>query len=151
MRSQQSPQRQPTGPRPLTLLRRAFLRRCPACGARGIYRNYLQQRELCPSCGLRLDRGEPDFFIGAYTINLIVAELIVVFGGLAVLWLTWPNVPWTGLTWGLAASVVASPVVLYPWSRQVWLACDLIFRPAEATDFAGEARDRPSRADSAHP
>jgi uncharacterized protein (DUF983 family) len=119
----------------MTLLIRALIRRCPSCGSRGIYRNFLQQRELCPSCGLRLDRGERDFFIGAYTINLIVAELIVFFGGMAALWLTWPDVPRTALTRGLAAAVVVSPILLYPWAKQVWLACDLIFRPAEAADY----------------
>jgi uncharacterized protein (DUF983 family) len=117
------------------LTARALSRRCPNCGARNIFSNYLQQRGACPGCSLRLDRGEPDFFIGAYTINLIVAELMVVFGGLAVALLTWPDVPWTGLTWGLAALMVAAPVALYPFSRQLWLACDLVFQPAEDADF----------------
>lgn len=99
----------------------------------------MHQQKVCPSCALRLDRGETDFFIGAYTINLIVAELLVVFGGLAVVLLSWPDVPWRGLTWGLAVLMVVAPVVLYPWSRQLWLAADLIFRPAESADFATAA------------
>lgn len=80
-------------------------------------------------------------FIGAYTINLIVAELIVFFGGLAALLFTWPDVPWTALTWGLAAAMVIGPIVLYPWSLQLWLATDLIFRPSEPSDFAEAALD----------
>jgi uncharacterized protein (DUF983 family) len=119
------------------LLARALLRRCPDCGGRDVFSSYMSQRPTCPDCYLRLDRGEPDFFIGAYTINLIVAELIVFFGGAAVLIATWPTGPWTALTYGLAGLMVLGPVVLYPFSRQLWLACDLIFRPAEATDFAG--------------
>lgn len=113
----------------------ALLRRCPQCGAVGIFRSYLLQHDSCPDCRFRLDRGERDFFIGAYTVNLIVAELIVFFGGLAVLLGTWPDVPWRGLMWGLMAAMVVAPVVLYPYSRQVWLALDLIFRPAEAEEF----------------
>lgn len=85
---------------------------------------------------MRLDRGEKDFFIGAYTLNLIVAEMIVFFGGLGVLLGSWPDVPWRALTWGMVALMVAAPIILYPWSRQVWLALDLIFRPAEPADFA---------------
>jgi hypothetical protein len=101
----------------------------------------MQQRPCCPDCRLRLDRGEPDFFIGAYTINLIVAELMVFFGGIAVLLATWPTVPWTQLTYGLAALMVLGPVILYPFSRQLWLACDLIFRPAEPTDYDPSVND----------
>ena len=110
-------------------------RRCPECGSRNVFRAYLHQRESCPACGLRLDRGERDFFIGAYTINLIVAEMLVFFGGIAVLRLTWPNVPWNGLMYGLGALMIVAPIVFYPVSRQLWLATDLIFRPSEPSDF----------------
>jgi hypothetical protein len=84
---------------------------------------------------MRMDRGEADFFIGAYTINLIVAELLVFFSGIAVLLRTWPEVPWTGLMYGLAALMVAAPIAMYPYARQFWLGCDLIFRPPEDADF----------------
>lgn len=117
------------------ILSRAAARRCPNCGSANVFRNYLAQREACPACALKMDRGEKDFFIGAYTINLIIAELLVFFGGMAVLVRTWPEVPWTGLMWGLAALMVVAPIALYPYSRQLWLACDLIFRPPASGDF----------------
>lgn len=120
----------------LVVLARAFTRRCPNCGGRNVFRSYHRHRDACPDCGIRLDRGESDFFIGAYTLNLIAAELLVVAGGLTVLVTTWPDVPWDLLMYGLAALMIAAPVVLYPFSRQLWLATDLIFRPAEPTDFA---------------
>jgi hypothetical protein len=101
----------------------------------------MQQRAVCPACHLRLDRGEKDFFIGAYTINLIVAELIVFFGGIGTLLVTWPDVPWTRLTWVMMALMVVCPIVLYPFSRQLWLATDLIFRPPELADFAAPGVD----------
>jgi uncharacterized protein (DUF983 family) len=129
-------------PRPLTVLARAVARRCPVCGSRDIFVNYLQQRDVCPLCHLRLDRGERDFFIGAYTINLIVAELMVFFGGLAVLLWFWPDVPWRALMWGLAVLMVLGPIALYPYSRQLWLAFDLIFQPPEARDFARDTAPR---------
>jgi uncharacterized protein (DUF983 family) len=117
------------------ILGRAVWRRCPNCGGTDVFRTYLQPRVACPDCGLRFDRGERDFFIGAYTINLIVAELVVVFGGLAVAMSTWPDVPWTALTWGLAALMVIVPILLYPYSRQLWLGFDLIFQPPRVSDF----------------
>lgn len=114
----------------------SLARRCPNCGNGNVFRSYMHQRESCPACGMRLDRGERDFFIGAYTINLIVAEMLVFFGGIAVLRLTWPDVPWDGLMYGLGALMVIAPIVLYPFARQVWLATDLILRPSEPDDFA---------------
>jgi uncharacterized protein (DUF983 family) len=121
--------------RAVRILGRAVARRCPECGSNGIFRTYLHQRTSCPDCRLRLDRGEPDFFIGAYTVNLIVAELLVFFGGLGVLLWSWPEVPWNALMYGMAALMVAAPIILYPLSRQLWLALDLIFRPAEMAEF----------------
>jgi uncharacterized protein (DUF983 family) len=118
------------------ILGRALLRRCPNCGGGQIFRNYLQQKPACPDCGMLLDRGERDFFIGAYTINLILAELVVVFGGLLVALWTWPEVPWTVLMWGLVVLMIAGPVVLYPFSRQLWLGFDLVFQPAQPSDFS---------------
>lgn len=139
-----------TRPSPARILARATARACPNCGSRNIFRSFLHQHESCPGCGLRLDRGEQDFFIGAYTINLIAAELLVFFLGLTALLATWPEVPWRGLTWGLAGLMVAAPIALYPWSRQYWLACDLIFRPAEEADFCRppEAVGTPRPADT---
>lgn len=96
----------------------------------------MRERDVCPSCHLKLDRGESDFFIGAYTLNLVVAELLVVVGGLLVLRSTWPDVPWDGMMYGLAGLMITAPIALYPFSRQVWLAIDLILRPAEPTDFS---------------
>ena len=72
---------------------RSFLRavrlRCPHCGARGFRRGWIDTVACCSRCGLRLDRGESDYFLGAYTINLVAALLLAV--GLAVLALTHPE------------------------------------------------------------
>jgi uncharacterized protein (DUF983 family) len=118
------------------LLGRAVLRRCPNCGGRGVFRSYLQQRDLCPHCRLQLDRGEDDFFIGAYTINLVAAELLVVLAGVTAAILTWPEVPWNALTGMLVVLMVVMPVAFYPLARQLWLAFDLLFRPPGPADFA---------------
>ncbi|MEO8621972.1 MAG: DUF983 domain-containing protein, partial [bacterium] len=81
------------------MLLRAVARRCPNCGGRGIFSSFTELRASCPTCGLRLHRGESDYFIGAYLLNLVAVELLfaVLLG--AVVIVTYPNTPWTLLQW----------------------------------------------------
>ena len=68
-------------------------------------------------------------------MNLIVAELAVVAGILLGMYLTWPDVPWDTLKWILLPFVAIAPLITYPFSKSLWLAIDLIYRPAEPGDF----------------
>jgi uncharacterized protein (DUF983 family) len=119
--------------RALRLFGRAFARRCPACGGGALFRNYFELRPACPSCGLRLER-EEGYFLGAMLLNLLVAEGLFVVGVAVVLLRTWPTPPWTLLTYGSAAAVVLFPIVLYPFSKTVWLALDLLVQPPRADE-----------------
>ena len=60
---------------PWKLLGRALLLRCPNCGGRGLFTGFLKMKERCPHCGILLERGESDYFLGGYTLNLIAVEL----------------------------------------------------------------------------
>ena len=40
------------------LLRRALLLKCPHCGGGGIFESFFKLKAHCPTCGLRLERGE---------------------------------------------------------------------------------------------
>lgn len=130
----------------LRLLGRGAARRCPRCGARGVFASFFDLRERCPGCGLGFER-EHGYWLGAMIINLAVTEGlfgIVFVGGMVV---TWPDVPWTGL---LVAALVLNavvPVVFYPWSKTLWLAVDLCFNPPsvseEADAVAAGRRDVP--------
>ena len=93
-------------------------------------------RQQCDQCGLPFDRGERDFFYGAFMFNLIAAELAFVVLLVIVIVATWPNVPWTAITWGSVLMVAAAPMVLYPFSRGLWLAFDLLFRPFDPRQAA---------------
>ncbi len=134
-------------PRPSVprMLGRAVRRRCPLCGAGGLYQRWVEPRDACPRCQLVLDRGEGDFFLGGYTLNFIAMELLIVGFLVAAVFLTWPDVPWDGLLWTAAPLVVLAPIVLYPVTRTVWLAVDLAMRPPVPTDFRepGSDHDRP--------
>lgn len=136
-----------TDPAELSIIRlirltlRALRLRCPNCGHGTMFATWLQERDHCKPCGLLLNRGLTDYFIGGYLINLIIAELIVVAGLVGVVVATWPDVPWTTLKWGLVLFMVPAPFVTYPYSKAMWLAVDLHFDPPGQDDFADpEAR-----------
>jgi uncharacterized protein (DUF983 family) len=112
---------------------RAILLRCPRCGGRGILKGWLSLKERCPTCGLALQRGEDsDFWLGAYAINLVVAESLAVIVGLIVLRATWPA--YRAAQWTAIVGAVLLPLVFFPFSRTLWLAWDLSFRPREEGD-----------------
>ena len=83
-----------------------------------------------------LERGEShDFFIGAYLINLVVAELAAVAVA-AVMWIALGSLVSFNVLWGASMRLaVVMPLLFYPFSRDLWLALDLHFRPTEAGDM----------------
>ena len=96
----------------------------------------------CESCGLRFERGqdeEQDHWLGAFTLNFIVTEVVFGIALLIAILITWPDPPWTRLLYGGGVLMVLMPVVFYPMSKTLWLAIDLLFRPATPEDF--ERRD----------
>ncbi len=122
--------RQP-GYRARVVLGRALRRRCPYCGG-GIFAGWWTLRDRCPACGVSFVR-EEGYFLGAYALNLIFAEflglgsaLYLLFGtGLRDLPLGWQMV--------IAASLaIALPMLLFPYSRTLWMALDLVFKPPGA-------------------
>ena len=95
--------------------------------------------ERCTACGLRFERArdeEHDFWLGAYTLNFVLTEALFAAALLVALLVTWPRPPWTLLFYGGAGLMVLTPIAFYPLSKALWLAIDLVFRPAEPEDFA---------------
>ena len=124
-----------------TKFARALLLHCPRCGGRGVLRTWFALRERCPICGLALERGErSDFWIGAYVFNLAAGELLAI--GIPVVWMvaTAPHQPWGTIEIVAVLLCVALPLLFFPFSRMLWLAWDLSFRPLEPGD-AGESAD----------
>lgn len=114
---------------PSQLIGRALLLRCPHCGGRGLFASFFALKPHCPSCGLRIERGESDYFVGAYLFNLIAVELILFFCVCGMVFVTWPDVPWDALTWIAGALMLAGCVLCYPFAKTTWLAVDLALRP----------------------
>jgi len=114
---------------------RALARRCPHCGGGPVITRWIHTVPACPRCGLRLDRGEPDYFLGAIVFNMAFAEGLLAVGLVVVLLCTYPNPPWNSLYYGGIAGLIVAPILFYPYSKLLWLAFDLIFRPLRPEDF----------------
>ena len=67
--------------------------------------------------------------------NIALAETVFVIGFVTVLLATWPDPPWQLLEYAGVAAMIAAPFLLYPLSRVVWLAFDIMLRPVTADDF----------------
>lgn len=117
------------------LLGRAVRLRCPVCGGGPVVLRWFSLVDSCPSCGLHLDRDEPGYWVGSYTVNLFLTEgafAVTFVGGMI---LTWPDVPW-GLLTGICATVtLLVPALVYPFTKLAYLAIDLAFRPPESHDL----------------
>jgi len=107
-------------------------------------------RASCRRCHLKLDRGEADYFIGSFTVNFVTAELVICAVALAAILLTWPDVPWEGLKWGLMATIIPVPILFYPFAKTIWLAIDLTFRPATPADLEGHGENLPEEGTAPH-
>lgn len=119
---------------------RALALHCPRCGSGGVLRNWLHLEAHCPRCGLALERGErSDFWIGAYVFNLAAGELLAF--GIPAVWMiaSAPNQPWTAIEIAAVILCITLPFLFFPFSRTLWLAWDLSFRPLEPGDVLGGA------------
>ena len=71
-------------------------------------------------------------------VSLMVVESLFAIGFLAILLITWPNPPWDLIQWGGAIVLTAGVVICYPFSKTVWLAIDLMFRPPTLDDLSAD-------------
>ena len=78
-----------------------------------------------------MDRDEPGYWIGSYTVNLFVTEGIFAVIFVGGMFLTWPAVPWTLLGITCATLAILTPIATFPHSKLLYLAIDLAFRPLE--------------------
>src|SRR5512132_2593997 len=66
------------GPRQAArLFGRALRLRCPNCGGGPVLQNWLKLRVRCGQCGLRLERGEHDYFIGSMMILFVLTGSVL--------------------------------------------------------------------------
>ena len=130
-----------TTPSRKRMLARALLLRCPHCGGRGIFESFFKLRRHCPTCGLQLERGEGDYFVGAYLFNLIAVELILFICVCGFVFVTWPNPPWDLITYVTAFLMLSGCILCYPFSKTTWLAVDMAIRPLSPEELRMQLGD----------
>jgi uncharacterized protein (DUF983 family) len=108
---------------------RALLKRCPWCGNPKIFKHWLRIRERCPWCGLRFDREEGAWLV-SITINYGVTAIgwIVLFVVTLVVSLPHVDVPLLAAT--SVAEIVGVTLLVYPFSKTVTAAADLLVHGA---------------------
>jgi uncharacterized protein (DUF983 family) len=132
-------------PRIRALYLRAVRLRCPACGGGPVFVTWVRMCPSCPSCGLTFDR-EPEggYWVGSNTINLFASEAAFATFFVGTIAATWPSPPWDLLLWGGLALMVLFPVFFFPFSKTLFIATDLAFRPAQPDDFLQPAEPSPT-------
>lgn len=124
------------GPKRAALLTgRALLLRCPNCGGGPVLRNWFKLRERCPTCGLRLERGEHDYFTGSILVNFVLSGVLFLVALAVIVVATWPDVPWDVLQYLMPLLILVAPVVFFPFAKLLWLAFDLMLRPVNPEEL----------------
>jgi uncharacterized protein (DUF983 family) len=108
------------------MILRGLTGRCPRCGSGGLFRSWTALVECCPRCGLSFEH-EEGYWVGAMTVNVMVALVLGAVGlGLAVV-LTWPDIPTVPIVAAGVVAMILVPVLFYPLSKTVWVTLDLAF------------------------
>jgi uncharacterized protein (DUF983 family) len=126
----------PSVGRALLLASRALRLRCPHCGKGSVLKSFNAVHERCTGCGFRFCRSDDDYFSGAMFFGMMIGETLAVFAIAAGIWITYPNVPWSFLQYAIPVVLLAVMIVLFPVSRVVWLAIDVMLRPVELSELA---------------
>ncbi len=110
-------------------LHRALRMRCPLCGHKPITHSFGEIVEQCPGCGYAFEQGESGYYVGALIMNMAVCliSFAATFG--LLLMITWPDVPWTAVSYICIAMMVIVPIWFYPRSKTVWIWADLKINP----------------------
>jgi hypothetical protein len=68
--------------------------------------------------------------------NIIASERLFVLAFLGVVLVTWPSPPWRLLQYGGIILMILAPVLFFPFSKTLFLAFDLLFRPATREELS---------------
>lgn len=92
--------------------------------------------DRCAACSFRYCRSDDDYFSGAMFFGMMIGETLAVLAIGAAIWITYPNVPWSFLQYAIPIVLLGVMIMLFPISRVVWLAIDVMLRPVEASELA---------------
>jgi len=110
----------------LRMLWRGATRRCARCGGGKLFHRWVKMVPDCPRCGLHFER-EPGYWTGAVAVNTIIIGALFAMVLVTAMVLTLPNLPWVSLLMLVIPLMTIGPVLVYPFSKTLWLAIDLAF------------------------
>lgn len=117
-----------------TILWRAWRLRCPRCGRRKLFRNWIQMHPECGFCHLRYER-EPGFFLGSAYINYGLTALAATVLFMALFAGGYRR----SAVWIVGAFVVVFPIWFFRYARSLWLGFDHFWDPPQEQQKAGRA------------
>jgi len=82
-----------------------------------------------------MERGDQGYQVGSYMFNIVAAELCFAAIFVGVLLATWPDPPWDALLYGGVTLMLVVPFLFFPFSKTLFLAFDLLFRPATSDEL----------------
>lgn len=135
MRTTESALRMPSVGQVLVGAWRALRLRCPHCGKGGVLQGFDTVRDHCAVCGFRFTRSDDHYFSGAMFFGILLGEGLAVLGIALGIALTWPDVPWDRLQFGAPVVLLAVMIAVFPLSKVVWLAVDVLMRPVHASEL----------------
>jgi uncharacterized protein (DUF983 family) len=119
----------PSAGRALLALSGLVRLRCPNCRSGKVIQGWYGLKQRCSVCNFLYERSDENYFQGAMIVNFLIGGFSFAASLLAVLVLSWPEVPWDALTYGVPVALLVFMVLLYPVSRVVWLTVDVMLRP----------------------
>jgi len=113
---------------------RGLVRHCPWCGSGHLFHAYFKLKDDCPRCGLRFQRldGQWSGDIGINTVVTFGLLYVTLMVGVIAFW---GRINIAALSAIGAFLVVVFPALFVPFAKTLWLAIDLMMRPAEADEF----------------
>lgn len=121
---------------PSTLLMRGLFLRCPRCGQKKILQGYFKTPPPCPTCGLDFNP-DGDAAVGWIIVNLGATMIIFFLTAFLGIVVTWPKVPWTGLTVGTVLLNLTVPFLLTPFSRTIWAGIFVLLHRMDGSRAGG--------------
>ena len=113
-------------PSRFTTLWRGFTKRCARCGKGRLFRRWFVMVPDCPRCGLHFER-EQGYWTGALAFNMIMVGGLFAVAFVVTLIFSLPDVEPVDLLVVCLPIVALGPIILYPFSKTVWVAVDRAF------------------------
>jgi hypothetical protein len=90
----------------------------------------------CPRCGLHFER-EQGYWTGAIAVNTIVIGGLFALIFVGTLIATAPDIPIVPLLLVVVPLMAIGPLIVYPFSKTIWVAIDLAFLQPLGINFDG--------------